>query len=123
MAFMKMVSMARSSDEIKEQMDKMTSAPQMPEGPQYSYGLCITLCDDELKKLGIDKEDMPEIGDMIDLRAMAKVTSVHQSASADGDQRRIELQITDLGVEDEDREYSPDDRAKGRYGQKDEEDD
>lgn len=115
MAFMKMVSMARSPEEIKEQMDKMTSAPEMPDGPQYPYGLCITLCDDELEKLGIDKDDMPEIGDMIHLMAMAKVTSVSQSANSSGDQRRIELQITDLSCEDEDDE---DDRADRRYGKK-----
>src|SRR5690242_10130946 len=117
MAFRKMVSMARSPEEMREKMEQMASAP-MPDAPTFPYGLCITLCDDELEKLGIDKDDMPEIGDSIHLFAMAKVTSVNQSANESGDQRRIELQITDLGCENEDDENDEEERAERRYGKK-----
>ena len=62
--------------------------------PRQSYGLRNCLCDHELDKL---KLDMPSVGDVIDLRAFATVTSVHHSE----DGRRVELQIEKMSVENE----------------------
>jgi len=79
-----------------------------PSVPAYSYGLCLSLEDDELEKLGID-EELPTVGDIIHLCALAKVTSASQSERemSDGSKkqcRRIELQITHLATEDEEDE-------------------
>lgn len=70
--------------------------------PQYPPGLRICLCEDELDKLDLE-QDM-ELGDIIDLRAMARVTSVSSDESSAGKHRRVELQITSLAVESEDQE-------------------
>ena len=70
----------------------------------YPYGLCISLGDAEVEKLGLEDET-PEIGDMIHLFCMAKVTSI----SEDGNGKRIELQITHMACEDEDEENEEED--------------
>jgi hypothetical protein len=71
----------------------------MPERPDYPFGLRICLTDKELEKLDLD--DDCNIGDMIDIRAMAEVTSVSKSDGPNGASCRIELQITHLAVENE----------------------
>lgn len=109
MAYFKMVDMAKSPEEVKEQTAQ--SVPAMgiaPSAPVYPWGLCLRLEDDALEKLGLDGE-MPTVGDMIHLCAMAKVTSVSANEMEDGNGGKktrccIELQITHLGVEDEDQE-------------------
>lgn len=90
----KFVSMELSDE---EKLDTLMPIPASL--PEYPCGLRICLCDPELDKLGLDDE-MPEIGDVIDLRAFASVTSVSNGPSG----RRIELQITQLAVEDENDE-------------------
>lgn len=92
-----MINMARSMEEMQAGM------PTMPEAPVYPYGLCICLTHDELDKLGLDADC--EVGDMIHIMAMAKVTSISKNATSDGENCRVELQITDMSVEDEDLEY------------------
>ena len=78
---------------------------EMPERARYPYGLRICLCDDELKKLGLDA-DCDE-GDYLDIRAFATVISVHKEQG----QNRVELQIEKMSVENESSE-SPDDEAE-----------
>ena len=78
---------------------------EMPERARYPYGLRICLCDDELKKLGLDA-DCDE-GDYLDIRAFATVISVHKENGAN----RVELQIEKMSVENESSE-SPDDEAE-----------
>jgi hypothetical protein len=97
--FKRMVSMERTP---AEKADAMMPAI-LTETCDVPYGLCITLTDAELEKLDLDGEC--EHGDMIHLFAMARVQSVHQ----DNNGIRIELAITDLGVEDESTEEEPDD--------------
>ena len=67
--------------------------------PEYPFGTRICLCGPELDKLDID--EMPDVGDYVDLRAFARVTAVSDSGNG---QRRVELQIEKLAVEDEDDE-------------------
>lgn len=105
MQFHSMVDMARSPEEIQE---TVPTAPEPPKGPVYPWGLCLRLGDDELEKLGIDG-DLPEIGDMVHLHAMAEVTSARseKTRDAEGNEktcRCIELQITHLAAENEDEE-------------------
>lgn len=96
-----MVNMARSKEEKAESV-AMTAVDAVPD---YPYGLCICLCQNELEKLGLEDEDV-QIGDMIHLHAMATVTSISkQDSQAMGPSCRIELQITNLAsLEDEDEE-------------------
>lgn len=113
MSFSKMVDMRRSPEEKKEVMD----APMPSDMPDYPYGLCISLGNDELEKLSLDCSDC-ESGDTIDLRAFAKVTSISKQDYNGTQTCRIELQITQLAVENEDTEYdeeSGEDSGRGRY--------
>lgn len=113
-----MVSMERTPEDMAKAMMPMAGAM----GPsQYPYGLCISLTHDELSKLGLDADC--EVGDMVHLFAMAKVTSVTSNASESMETCRVELQITDLAVEDEDNEEADkgnsQKRASKRYGSDD----
>ncbi len=74
--------------------------PSEDRGPQYPYGLRICLCDAELDKLGL-KADC-DVGDLVDMRCFATVTSVSKSQRADGTGCcRVELQIERMSVENE----------------------
>lgn len=89
-----LVSMARKPEIPKEESYLTTSVSQ------YPYGLCLCLQNEDLERLGMT--DLPEAGDMIILNAIAKVTSVSSRESEDSPpDRRVELQITHLGVDDE----------------------
>jgi hypothetical protein len=101
---MKMIDMAKTPAEVNEAVKSM-SAPvsaTVNDMPVYPYGLCISLEEDELEKLKLD--GVCEAGDMIHIAAMAKVTSISQRDTEGGVKRRVELQITHLGTEDEDKE-------------------
>ena len=87
-------------------LDAVTPIP-MPNKPDYPYGLRITLTNEELDKLDLDHEDA-EVGGLVHLFAMARITSVSQNEDTAGDKCcRIELQIESLGVEDESQEDEP----------------
>ncbi len=89
-------------DMAKEEPEEGLEASNIP---QYPYGLCICLTGDELEKLGLDTTC--EIGDLVHLMAMARVTSVTKRQMADGgSDDRVELQIIELGAEDENAEAS-----------------
>jgi len=101
--FSTMVDMARDPEEIKEDMPQA-----VPSAPLYPYGLCISMDEDTLEKLRLDGE-LPQVGMMIHLAGMAKVTSVSQNERemSDGSKKnccRVELQITHLATENEDEE-------------------
>lgn len=89
-----LVDMKKTPEEIKTEeipYDKVT-----PKVDLYPYGLCISLDEDALAKLQLGP---PEVGDMIQLIAMAKVTAVSARATDQGDCIRVELQITHMNVE------------------------
>ena len=70
----------------------------------YPWGLRITLNDEALKKLGMDK--LPGIDEKMVLHAIVEVTSVSENASQgkDGERhenRSVELQITDMELQTE----------------------
>jgi Major coat protein-like len=114
--FSTMVDMSRDQEEIKEDLPPPAGKEG---GPLYPYGLCISLSEDELEKLGLDGE-LPQVGMMIHLSAMAKVTSVSQNEreQIDGTKtlcKRVELQITHLATENEDEE-DKEMRHKAWYG-------
>ena len=65
---------------------------------KYPPGLRICLCDGELEKLGLDADC--EEGDYIHIVAFATVISVHK----ENGQKRVELQIEKMALEDESKE-------------------
>ena len=75
---------------------------RMADKPEYPCGLRISLSENELTKLGLEGDC--EIGDTIDLRALAKVTSVSANETETGRFCRVELQIEQMAVEIEDEE-------------------
>lgn len=93
-----MVDMRRTAEEAQDAM-----SPAMSCVPEYPYGLCISLSNDELAKLDLDTSDV-EAGDMVHLFCMAKVTSINKRDTTDGVDTRIEMQITHIACEDEDDE-------------------
>lgn len=95
----KMVDMARSAKELKTTGDMAISSPSRE---KYPYGLSISLDSEGLKKLGI--KDLPEVGDEVNIMAVARVVSTSQNASESNDSTRVELQITQMCAEIEPEE-------------------
>lgn len=100
--FARLINMARSADEVKKDMPESVPSGLKYEGPKYPYGLCISLEDETLKKLGLDG-DMPGVGDIIQFNCIAKVTSASENEreGTDGEKvecHRVEMQITDMGI-------------------------
>lgn len=99
----KMVDMRKTSEQKAEEM--------MPCSPgaisEYPCGLCICLDDATLEKLSVDHDDWA-VGDIFDLRGMARVTSVSENETESGKRKRVELQFVMLGAESEDAEDSED---------------
>lgn len=95
MAWSKLIDMEMDDE---EKLDACCPMP-MPSRPNYPFGLRICLTHKELAKLGLDADC--EIGDMIDLRCFAEVTSISTNDYGSGEECRIELQITHMAAEDE----------------------
>lgn len=93
-----MVSLAKRPE---ERMGADT--PPLLSGPDYPYGLCLTLTDSELEKLDLSDEGV-EIGDLLDMKIMIEVKGVHKDASG----CRIEAQIIAGSVENESTEDEDD---------------
>lgn len=69
-------------------------------GPEYPYGLRISLRNPELNKLGI--KDLPKVGTVMTITATAEVVSTSQEDRAKGeDTRDVGLQITSLSIASE----------------------
>lgn len=87
---MALVEMAYTKDEIKEERREMTgNAP-----PPYPWGLCIRLEKSELEKLGITKDNLPDVGTTVTFTATADVTGVNLSSRMQDDEMSVALQIT-----------------------------
>jgi hypothetical protein len=121
-SFQKMVDLAKSPSDVKKEMGScIPCAPACdPKVPVYPYGTCISLTEEELGKMGV-AGDLPEVGDMIHLAAMATVTSVSESERVDekGEKSkccRVELQITHLATENEDEESAREEATEQRRG-------
>lgn len=119
-----MVSMAKTPAEVAEEVAESTY-PKSPAAiaadvSKYPYGLCLALTEEEMEKMGLDYSDV-EVGDTIHLFAFAKVTSVSARETQGGKNCcRVELQITDLEVDDEDHEApaeaAGEDKGEGAEG-------
>lgn len=87
----------------RDEADQKADAPCEMSTPRYPWGLCITLTQDELTKLGVDESDW-EVDDTFHLHALAKITSISKNATMDGEQCCVSMQIIALAGEDEDSE-------------------
>lgn len=77
-----------------------TEGPSVSDAPAYSYGTCLHLDDELLKRLGIDEP--PAVGTVLTLQAKVTVTSTGVNQQQDGDKEaRCELQITDMELKGE----------------------
>ena len=97
----KLIDLARTAEEIKSDSGPMS----ISNAPLYDYGLTLRLTSETMDKLNLDSDDV-EVGDLLDFRAMAKVTSVSKHDSGGGEKCCIELQIIMMGIpENESTEY------------------
>ncbi len=85
--------------------------------------MCLRLEDEVLQKLGLEG-DLPEVGEMVHIVGMAKVTSAseREEIMPDGSKQRrccVELQVTHLAAEDEDRETTLEEREEHDKGRRD----
>lgn len=77
-----------------------TSSLVNSRGPEYPYGLRIHLGPKELKKVGI-VNDAPKIGDILGLHAMVQVVGIDlDENNMGGKDMRVELQITEMALQD-----------------------
>jgi len=106
----KLVSMKMSAKEQKAQAEPGLAAKE--DRPRYPWGLTVRLDTEALKKLGID--ELPAPGEKYLLIAKVDVVSVSSNASEGGSNKNMELQITDLCLEDADTNKK--DAATELYG-------
>lgn len=91
----KLIDMAYTKAELKEEKAEMCCPDGQP--ALYPWGLCIRLEQAELDKLGVTQ--LPNVGDEFHFLAVAKVTSVNQSArEGQDDETGVGLQITMMEV-------------------------
>jgi hypothetical protein len=101
-----LVDLARTKAELKEEANEAKLGYDGQPDP-YAWGLNFRLESEELGKLGIDK--LPEVGSEYHLMAIARVTSVSQSASVGQDDERCVgltmtmMQILEHGSADEEK--------------------
>lgn len=94
---MKLTSMELSKKDKKENMPKPCGEY---EGPNFPYGLTIRLDNTSLEKLGIDS--LPKVGAKMTVSAIGVITSVSSHESKNRDDRNVEIQIQQLGIENDD---------------------
>lgn len=105
---MKMVDLKLTKEDKKATKDGCI--PYTSGGPDYPYGLSLTLNDRELQKLGMDT--LPKPGVVVTLEAKAVVVSVRQSANQRGTKdRSLELQLQRIAL-DTDADDSAEDAVR-----------
>ena len=92
---MKLVNLARSKAEVKEQNTLCKS-----DAPSFSYGTSIRFDKDDLEKMGLKLGDLKP-GTVFSIEATAEVVSVSQNKSSNYDSASLELQITEIGLEEQ----------------------
>lgn len=99
---MDLTSIALSDKERTEGLGPCNiSGAEKDKGPRYSYGTRIQLGQAELKKLGWKVSDF-EVGQELTIEATAEVIELSQNDGKNGSNSRVELQITALGLDEDD---------------------
>lgn len=106
MAWSKLVDLELSDDD-KLDMALPCGPGEKPKGPDYPWGLRISLTEKELEKLDLDVKDA-DVGDLIDMRAFGVITCISQNDGDGGKCCRVEIQIQKLAIEDELKEDEDD---------------
>lgn len=89
---MKLCSMKLPPEKTKHKIE-----PAKVEAPRYPWGLRLNLETEAIEKLGLEK--LPQVGTVVTVMAKAKVVEVSQTDMQNRKSRRLELQITDLGLD------------------------
>lgn len=100
---MKLIDMAYTPAEIKEEKAEMTSKPKVP---SYPWGLQLRLEKEELAKLGITK--LPGVGDEYHIIGVGHVTDVAQSYRDSDEYACVTIQINMLELSNEGQEADDD---------------
>ena len=69
-----------------------------PSNEEYPWGLGINLEIEEIKKLGMDIENL-SVGDTVNLTAIAKINNISQSDSSDGETQSIGMRLMKMRVD------------------------
>lgn len=93
---MAMVSMRREPER-----EEMPGQVEMDE-PAYPEGLTLELEADDLEKLGITA--LPAVGTTMEIRARVYVKKAGKEQTHGGEESSVELQVTDLGIEQSQRQ-------------------
>jgi hypothetical protein len=110
-----LVSMKISAKERKKMTEPMSIAT---DGPQYPYGLSLSLDGEALAKLKLSIKDL-EVGGTLALVAKVRVSSLSKNEHEGGHKNEnVGLQITDLCLEAEGADASK--AAKSLYNEGDE---
>ena len=100
--------MAHMKSEAKTEPVETDAAPK---GPDYPYGLRLSLGKDEMSKLGM--KEMPEVGSEHEFTVRGKVVGSHMDArEGQTDSQGVEYQITHMGREEPEAKS---DAAKSLY--------
>lgn len=77
---------------------KEYTQPSVADAPKYPWGLCITLNDDSLDKLGV--KTLPAVGTEVTIVAKATVSRTSENATeGNGNCATMDLQITDMQID------------------------
>lgn len=71
--------------------------------PDYPYGLRISLDGESLKKLGID---MMDVGQEVTIQGIGVVVACSMNAGTYGEQKSVDIQLQQLGVQGEEKRES-----------------
>lgn len=106
---MKLVDLAFTPAERKEEQTELAK----PSVGEYPYGLTIRLDEKStLQKLGL-LDDLPDVGEELNIQAVARVVSVSMRDTGDDDERTcVELQICRMAVADAAKEDPGEDAPK-----------
>jgi Major coat protein-like len=95
---MKMTSMMLPKQKMDDKQEMGAGMPMDMSEEKYPYGLCISLDEEQIKALGMT--DLPKAGAGMTVLAKCTVKCVRSEEVKDGMERHVELQITDMGIED-----------------------
>lgn len=94
---------------------KLEATPSVqPKGPEYPWGLRLTLNNESLKKLGLT--DNPKMGTVLHVDAVVEVCSVssYEADSPKGESRSVDLQVTSMAIASADDDGAADKLYAGK---------
>jgi len=93
---MKLQSMKLTKQERSGEEEKMPTAGKY-EGPEYPYGLEISLEKESLEKLGLDIDDFT-VGGEIEIICNGEITRTNESAGKNNINSSVSIQITEMAM-------------------------